>query len=227
MPANGRVARVLLLAASALVACREPLGQEPPGIVAASKIVPASAVTQTRFRFEREGATVEWTTFDATGAVTGVGLLQVGRSDRSDAEGGAETFLFYAVASCAADECTLVEGGQGLIPDNDFAGGREHLHISTNTRDNPNMEFFAGTGGPVVVDIKAVSVASETFRGMREFRIGPSESCACSIVRRERGVTTATLATARGSVVGSSLDFVQFAAIETGRETITEISHSR
>jgi hypothetical protein len=222
-----RLACGLVATAGALLACSDPLQEGQPAVVAGSQgqpaVVAGSQVVQTRFRFDREAASVEWTSFDPTGELTAVGTLLVGRSDRSDSDDDPRTFLFYAVGSCAAGECTLVEGGQGLIPNNHLAGGKEHLHLSTDTRDNPDMLLFAGTGGRVSVDIKAVSVAWQTFRGIKQFRFRPSESCKCSIVRREHGATTATLATARGSVVDADIDVVQHAGIETGRTMTMEI----
>jgi hypothetical protein len=115
-----------------------------------------------------------------------------------------QTILAYIVVRCTEISCDVTEGGVGPIPNHDLSGnGDGVLRLSTNTAENPNFAFSAGSGGHISIEWRPTKIFSQTFSGSREtFIAQPFPDATGSLTIREHGTVSRHWATAQGSIVG-------------------------
>jgi hypothetical protein len=207
----------LAVLGTALLSCSDSATQ---GVIPQANV---GQPTITHFVADGEAASVQWVNVDEAGTRLNGGFLSITRG----AFGDHDARLFYVFAVCDEnDQCEIVEGGQGPLPNGDASGSKEHFRLSTNTADNPAFEHFAGSGGPMLIEWQSIPVVTETRKGMTEeiFGPGPGSSCDCTIRRRTIGHSTAGHALAAGTFLGFAIGPVQESSIQTNHQVMTEFT---
>jgi len=112
-----------------------------------------------------------------------------------------EVFVQYAIGICEPDGfCPgTLSGGAGRIPPGDLTGNGSHLHLRTDTNNDPDFIVFAGSGGLIDVEWVRVPGVEERISGSVYTRFPGVNSF------RSHGTTTRRFATATGSVVGAGI----------------------
>jgi len=114
--------------------------------------------------------------------------------------------------------CTLILGGNGVIPATALGGNENRMTLRTNTADNPNFITFAGPTGEVSVDWVSNGLIRQSFSGT-------SERSEPGFRERVTGVSSNVSAAATGSVMGTALPPAYSAQIGTGHSVQIDIFH--
>ena len=175
-------------------------------VLAASFVVQGPGTTRSHFVANGDHATIFFTQPDPE-SPNFVSVVVAVRKEGTQPD--SRVLLNYLIVRCPVEECHIVEGGIGSIPNTDLTGdGNQVLRLDTNTEGNPDFHFFAGTGGPLIIEWRSTDVLSQSFRGTSELFIAEGIPGAGSFSERTNGATATHWATASGSVHGFSVPAV-------------------
>ncbi len=128
-------------------------------------------------------------------------------------------FLEYYFYECDLSySCTLVLGGNGMLPATALSGSETRMSLRTNTTDNPTFFTFAGPTGEVSIDWVSNGLIRQSFTGT-------SERSEPGFRERTTGTASNVSAVATGSVVGTVLPPAYSAQIGSGHSVQVDIFH--
>jgi len=128
-------------------------------------------------------------------------------------------FLEYYFNECDLSySCTLLLGGNGMIPASALSGNENRMTLRTNTTDNPDFITFAGPTGEISIDWVSNGLIRQSFSGT-------SERSEPGFRERVTGVSSNVSAIATGSVMGTALPPAYSAQIGRGHSVQIDIFH--